>query len=364
MKFTIEKEELLTGLNKISGVAEKNTTLAILSNIMIDVNDNKLKLTASDMVLEVSDVVECQSEVNGKTTVNAYMFHDIIKRLSKDNKIEFELKENLILNIKSGRSKFNIGVLETDGFPVIDTGGYNTEFKLSKDNLNSLINKVKYASSVEETRYYLNGICWHGGNGELKAVATDGHRLAVSSVNVEIDALDNIIIPTKACNVVSKIIDSVIGDVNVFVGEGKIKFEFSDGGVLITKLIDGKFPDYERIIPANNVNTVNLNTLDFLSCINRVSSVLDKNSNSVKLHIQNDILSIMSANGGDTASDELSCVSDGLNLKIGFNVKYIIDALMALDKNTVIHINDSDTAILMKSENDDNFINVVMPLRV
>lgn len=362
MKLTIKKDVLLTGLNKVYGVAEKNTTIAILSNVVLTASDGVLSLLSSDMVLEVSSKVPCDVENNGTTTVNAYTLHDIIKKLSNDNNITLT-QDNGRLIIKSGKSIFKIGTLPIDDFPVMDDGIYNTELKLSKDDLHNLIDKVKHSVSTEEMRYYLNGICWHGDNGVLKAVSTDGHRLSVSSVETNIDELDSVIIPMKTCSIVSRTLDSEIGDIIVGIGENKIKFEFGET-VVTSKLIDGKFPDYEKIIPKNNNSVVNLNSNDLINCIERVGSVLDAKTNAIAFEFKNDVLTISSNHDGNSAIDEISCESNNLELRIGFNAKYIRDALHGLGNNATISFKDDMTAITITPENKDDLLAVVMPLRV
>lgn len=363
MKFTIKKLELLNALNKVYGVAEKHNAIEVLSNILIDSNDNKLSITSTDNVMEVLNTIECFSISNGKTTVNAYTFHDIIKRLDDNNEVCVELLENQLL-ITSGKSKFSIGVLPADTFPIMIDDNFDIYLCLSKDDLNLLINKPKYAVSGDELRYYLNGICVHSSGNGINAVATDGHRLALSRIESDVINLKKIIIPIKACNIVSKLIDTQIDDVTVAVSDNKIKFVLKDT-VIITKLIDGNYPDYERIIPSNNELMVTVNTKDFIECVNRVSSVLDAKSNAIRLEFQNDILTIKSNYNQNSAIDELSCDSNNLIFDVGLNVKYLKDALSSIDcQNTVILLKDEQTAILIKPENNDNYTNVVMTLRV
>ena len=362
MKLTIKKDVLLTGLNKVYGVAEKNTTIAILSNVVLSAKEGKLSLLSSDMVLEVSSNVSCDIETEGDTTVNAYTLHDIVKKLSNDNDITLTQDDNR-LTIQSGKSVFKVGTLPIDDFPVMDDGFYNTELELSKDNLYNLIDRVKHSASTDEMRYYLNGIYWHGSNGVLKAVTTDGHRLTVSSVGLPLDDLEGVIIPIKTCSIVSRVMDGDIGDIKVNIGDNKIKFTFGDT-VVTSKLIDGKFPDYEKIIPSGNSNNVTVNSSDLVNCIERVGSVLDAKTNALAFEFSNDVLTVSSSHDGNSALDEVSCESNGLDLKIGFNAKYIRDALAILGNNASLDFEDNMTAIIVKTEGKDDLLSVVMPLRV
>ncbi len=369
MNFTIDRNTFLKPLGHIYSVVEKRNTIPILSNVLIETNSSKVSLTATDMDMDIVETVECIVSNPGKITVAAHTLYDIVRKLTDGSEIKVELKDTN-LEISSSKSQFILPTLPVDDYPVMTDIEKGSNFSVQSIDLANLIDNTKFAISLEETRYYLNGIYLHvptSNKDKLRAVATDGHRLAQAEIPLPNGAeeLQGIILPRKAVGEIRKLIDSTDGQVKVIISSTKAKFIFPNS-ILTTKLIDGAFPDYQRVIPQKNLNKLIVSNNDFSKAIDRVSTVSMEKSRAVKLSLKGNILAL-NVNSHDlgNASEELEVNYDCDNLDIGFNSKYLLDiAAQIQGKEIEILLSDSASPALITDPDQDGVIFVLMPMRV
>ncbi len=331
MKFTIERAALLKALNRVQSVVERRNTIPILSNVRIEAGDGHLGLNATDMDLDVVDQVTASVETPGATTAPALTLYEIVRKLPDGSEIEFESSEDGQLAIRSGRSRFTLSCLPTDEFPVMSGGDLPHSFSLPAAEIRGLIDRTRFAISTEETRYYLNGIYLHAaernGTPVLRAVATDGHRLA--SVEGPLpkgaEGMPGIIVPRKTVSELHRLIEDTVDDVAVELSETKIRFTF-DSVILTSKLIDGTFPDYERVIPSGNDKELIVACKPFAEAVDRVSAISSEKSRAVKLALSPGML-VLSASSPDqgSATEEIEVDYAGEAMEIGFNSRYLLD---------------------------------------
>ncbi len=372
MKFSIERAALLRALNHVQSVVERRNTIPILSNVLMVAEDGRLALTATDMDLEINEAVAAEVEEAGSITAPAHTLHDIVRKLPDDSIIELSVDvSGNVMSVKSGRSNFRLSCLPVEDFPELGSSDLDISFAIPAADLRALIDKTKFAMSTEETRYYLNGIYIHGtehdGVNVLRAVATDGHRLARFEMPLPEGAAEmpGIIIPRKAVAEVRKLIDEAADVINITLSEAKIKFSF-DHIVLTSKLIDGTFPDYEKVIPANNDKIVEVDPKLFSSAIDRVSTISDGKSRAVKV-IMNGKVMTLSANSPDagSATEDVEINSDVADLEIGFNAKYLMDITSQIEsEGCVLNLADAASPTIIKEAGDSSALYVLMPLRV
>lgn len=370
MKFTIERNALLKALGHVQSVVEKRNTIPILSNVQIEAGDGQLSLTATDLDLAIVDQTAADITQDGATTAPAHTLHDIIRKLPDGAQVGFSLDDRR-LTLDSGRSRFTLSCLPKEDFPVMSAGDMPHRFQVPAVDLKRLIDKTRFAISTEETRYYLNGIYLHVAdvpNGQvLRAVATDGHRLARVEIPVPDGAvgMPGIIVPRKTVMELRKLIDEVEGDVGIVLSDTKIRFIF-DQAVLTSKLIDGTFPDYSRVIPDGNDRLLKIHCGDFAGAVDRVSTISSDKSRSVKLALAEDrvILSVTSPENG-TATEELAASYGFDDMEIGFNSRYLLDILDQIEGDEVdICLADAASPTILKDSSDDRALYVLMPMRV
>jgi len=291
MKVTVERAELLKSLGHVHRVVERRNTIPILSNVLIKAERGKLSLKATDLDLEVIDAIAAEVSPGGSTTVPAHMFYEIVRKLPEGAQVVIEGSgDRAVLSIRAGRSRFTLQTLPESDFPDLAAGEMSHSFKVPAADLKRLIDKTQFAISTEETRYYLNGIYLHpaGGNKEptLRAVATDGHRLAQVELPLPEGAtgMPGVIVPRKTVGEVQRLTESGQGEVSIELSQGKIRFSVGDV-VLTSKLIDGTFPDYARVIPANNDKILEVDKKDFEAAVDRVSTVSSERGRAVKLSL-------------------------------------------------------------------------------
>ena len=358
MKLTIERASLLKVLTHVQSVVERRNTIPILSNVKVETPDGHLSLNATDMDLDIVEQVEADVGQTGATTAPAHTLYDIVRKLPEGAEVELESSgDDGQLTLRSGRSRFTLACLPTEDFPVMSGGELPHEFTLSAADLRAMIERTRFAISTEETRYYLNGIYLHtaerNGTPVLRAVATDGHRLA----SVEV--------PRKAVAELYKLIEDSADDVAVALSDAKIRFSF-DGAVLTSKLIDGTFPDYDRVIPAENDKVVEVDCAAFKDAVDRVSAISSEKSRAVKLAISknNMVLSANSPENG-TATEELEIAYDGGELEIGFNSRYLLDIAQQIDGGDArLSLSDAASPTLIQDTSDTSALYVLMPMRV
>jgi DNA polymerase-3 subunit beta len=371
MKFTIERTDLLRSLAHVGSAVERRNTIPILSNVLIRAENGVLSLTTTDMDLEISESVAANVETAGATTAPAQTLHDIVRKLPNDSVVEIELNaEGTQMTVKAGRSRFKLSCLPIADFPSINTGELPTEMSIPAADVRALIDRTKFAMSTEETRYYLNGIYIHAAQNEgvdvLRAVATDGHRLARFEMPLPEGAsgMEGIIIPRKAIGELRKLIDDAADTINIKLSENKIRFSF-DHIVLTSKLIDGTFPDYQRVIPEGNDKIVEIDPKLFTHAIDRVSTISDGKSRAVKVSLngKNMTISASSAESG-SATEELE-VNGDTTLDIGFNAKYLLDITSQIEgEGCRMVLADASSPTIIQDNSDPSALYVLMPLRV
>lgn len=372
MKLTIERAALLQALSHIHRVVERRNTIPILSNVLLEASGQKLLLRASDMDIEVTETVPCDVAQPGGTTLPAHTFHDLVRKLPDGAHVSLDdTAQSGQLLIKSGRSRFTLQCLPPEDFPDIAAGELPYKFSVPGDALKMLITKTQFAISNEETRYYLNGVFLHLGTEDgrpfLRAVATDGHRLA----RIQIDApagvteLPGVIFPRKAVGETLKLIDDQSGDVHIALSTQKIRVEVGNV-VLVSKLIDGSFPDYARVIPIGNDKRITVSKTEFRQAVDRVSTIAQDRGRAIALAFSDDRISL-SVNNPDQgrAQEEIEAEYSGAPIEIGFNSRYLLDIVSAIDNDRVlITLNDPGSPCIIRDPGSEASLFVLMPMRV
>ncbi len=371
MKISIDRNSLFKSISHVQSIVEKRNTIPILSNILIEAKDNILKLSATDMDISIAETLNCNVVDEGSATVPAHTLYDIIRKIPEGNQIEFIANDGKRFSIRTGKSKFSLACLPKEDFPVIEINKLNTEFRINSSVFLRLIEKTRFAISNEETRYFLNGIYFHkktnNNNNFLSLVSTDGHRLAkIDYQEVEgISNLPGVIIPRKTINELCKLLSDVNEEIFINLDPNKIIF-FIDKIVLISKLIDGNFPDYDRVIPKNNNDILTVNRVSFCEAVDRVSTINNEKSPSIKFKLLNNLLNITSVDAeSGTATEDIVTEYTGKEIEIGFNSKYILEMINQLDDEKVLlKFNDSSSPVIATESSNPNLIYVLMPMRV
>jgi DNA polymerase-3 subunit beta len=370
MKATIERATLLKGLGHVHSVVERRNTIPILSNVLIEAGEEgALKLMATDLDLQVNETVEADVSEPGATTVSAHTLFEIVRKMPEGSQVELIAAEGR-MQVNAGRARFTLATLPRDDFPVIAEGDLPTSFELPAATLRQIIDKTRFAISTEETRYYLNGIYFHVSDEAqpvLKAAATDGHRLARVTVPRPDGAqgMPGVIIPRKCVTELRKLLDEVDGTVQASLSESKIRFGLGNA-VLTSKLIDGTFPDYSRVIPTANDKLLKLDPRSLEEGVDRVSTIASERTRAVKLSLDRDrvTLSVTSPENG-TASEEVSADYAADGLEIGFNARYLLDILGQIEGDVMeVHLADAAAPTLIRENDKAPALYVLMPMRV
>ena len=375
MKATIERAALLRCLSHVQSVVERRNTIPILSNVLIEAEgDNSLRVMATDLDLQVVEHMPAASvDAAGAITVSAHLLFDIARKLPEGSQVSLETAENR-MTVKAGRSRFSLPTLPRDDFPVIVEGDLPTSFEVPARTLAELIDRTRFAISTEETRYYLNGIFLHVSDEDqpvLKAAATDGHRLARFTLPrpAGAEGMPDVIVPRKAVGELRKLLDeSLDGNVQVDLSASKIRFTLGgEGGVVLTsKLIDGTFPDYSRVIPTGNDKLLKLDPRSFYQGVDRVATIATEKTRAVKMGLDGDkvTLTVTSPDNG-TATEEVAAEYRADPLEIGFNAGYLKDILSQIDSDTVeMHLADAGAPTLIRKDENAPALYVLMPMRV
>lgn len=364
MKFVIERHNLLKSLTYIQSVVEKKNIIPILANVKIKAERGLLELTATDMDISIIDRIGADILSEGSTTIPAQMLYDIVRKLPDGSQIAISLESNKIY-LDTGSCHFTLPTLPIDEFPSLDEGEMEIGFSMPASDLKRLVEKTKFAMSVDETRYYLNGIFLHVRDGKLLAAATDGHRLAKISLEAPsgADNMPDIIIPRKTVHELSKML-SRDDEVEIAISKNKIRLSFGDT-MLFSKLVDGNFPDYERVIPINNDKKMGIDSNMLANAVDRVITISSDKARAVKLLIANDNITL-SASGGDigVASEEISAESNATSSEIAYNARYLIEMLSQIPGKAEFVFQDNNSATLVTDMNDLESLYVIMPIRV
>ena len=375
MEIKANSSDLLKALNHIHGIVEVRHTLPILSNIVLSAENNELSLSSTNLDIFCSDKIDAEIVNSGEISVPAITFFEIVKRLPSGSDVILSMgDEDTELILKCGRSKFNLSTLRTEDFPILSDKDLSTNFVISADELSRMIDKTKFAISNEETRYYLNGIFFHKAESNsikfLRAVATDGHRLAQYDIPLPQGAeeITGIIIPKKTVFELRKVLDDADGDVSVSLNENKIKFSFNNLKI-ISKVIDGTFPDYTKVIPQNNDKKFKTNNSELKNAIDRVSAVAineETKSKAIKLTIENNKLNLsVESQSKGSAKEEIDISYSNEKVDIGFNSRYLLDICNEVDGDEIdVNLLDSISPAIILDKTDENLFFVLLPMRI
>lgn len=372
MLFTVERNHFLKALIHITGVVERRNTVPILSHLLLDGEGGTLTLTATDLDLEITEDIAAVIERPGRLALQAHTLHDIVRKFRDGAQVKIEADDdNTSVTISSGHAKFQLQTLSADDFPRLEADEFSTRFEIKASLIKLLLEKTRFAMSVEETRYYLNGVFMHPvqeeGEHFLRMVATDGHRLARCQVELPsgADDVDGVIIPRKTVNELYRLTES--GDENILVemSDQKIRFHLQ-GVVLMSKVIDGTFPDYVRVIPQGNNLKLSVINSDFRAAVDRVAILSSEKGKAVKLSTDKDQL-VVSVNNPDSgrAEEELVAEYDDQPIEIGFNARYLLDIAGLIDGETATFLmSDPGAPTIVQDMGNEGALYVIMPMRV
>jgi len=371
MEFTIDRDAFLKSLGHANGIIEKKTTLPILSNVLIEAKNKKIKITATDLdIIYFEEIVPLEVKKEGSTTTSSSILYDILRKLETSAKVDLSLQNENKLKLISGNSKFNLLCLPAENFPLSQEEDNLKYFEVSRQKFLKLLNKTKISISNDETRHYLNGIYLHKINSENKsylcAVATDSHRLSSSSLEINDNIeIESIILPKKTIFQLIFLLEQSTSDVKITNDKSKIKF-IMDSGVLISKVIDGRFPDYNKVIPTDNEKVLEIKLEDFKNSIERVTTVSSDRKEGLKMSISKDSvqLSVNSPNSGDGV-ESIKGKFNSNDLSISFNSRYLTDIASQIENDSIIiNLKDAGSPVLIKDFSDQNSFHVVMPMKI
>lgn len=371
MKLVIERAVLLKALSPIQSVVERRGTIPILANVRLEADKDQLRLIATDMDIAIVEKVPAQVAEKGATTVPAHMLYEIVRKLPDGANIQLAESDKGKVVISAGQSRFSLASLPVDDFPVMAEGDLAHTFSITTAECKAILEKTRFAISTEETRYYLNGVYLHAANNNgaavLRAVATDGHRLARMEVGLPEGAenIPGVIIPRKTINELYKLVEAGGEKVEISLSESKIRFAVGNA-VLVSKLIDGTFPDYERVIPTGNDKVMEISGKEFSNAVDRVSVITNEKSRGIKLAVGGSklTLSASSAEQG-TATEELSVSYGADTVEIGFNSRYLLDMMAQVEgDNAQFVFADANSPTIVRDPADVGALYVIMPMRV
>lgn len=369
MKLNLQRESLLKPLQQVIGVVERKQTLPILSNVLIDIKDSKISITGTDLEVELIGQIQADASIkSGRLTLPGRKLMDICKALPENAVIElYQEKERVIL--KSGRSRFTLAVLPASDFPCIETQDASLSFSLPQQELRYILQRTLFSMAQQDVRYYLNGMLLETSNHTLKAVATDGHRLALNTIDAPVSEPNKrqIIVPRKGVTELMRILDDDESNVTITISSNHIRVE-SENSVFTSKLIDGRFPDYERVIPKSGNKVVLVNRDALRSALNRTAILCNEKFRGVRFELRKNLLRILANNPEqEAAEDELSVEYTSGDLDIGFNVNYLIDILNVIKSDQVrLTFMGANSSMLVEEPNNegDDSLFVVMPMRL
>lgn len=372
MKLAIERSALLKGLGHVQSVVERRNTIPILSNILLEADGNQLRLTATDLEISMVETLPANVSQPGATTIQAHTFYEIARKLPDGAQVELSTIDAGSLAISAGRSNFKLSCLPKEDFPIMTDGEMPHQFSIGAETLKRLIDTTRFAMSTEETRHYLNGIYLHifeeeGSAQILRAVSTDGHRLAKVDVACPPGAeqMPSIILPRKAVGEISKLADGADDMISIGLSEAKIRV--SAGSITMTsKLIDAAYPDYQRVIPKDNDKSLSVGRAEILAGVERVATLASDKTRAVKFQLEGNVLKLLVSNpDAGSAEEEVEVDFGGDLLEVGFNSRYLTDILSQVGGETVeIRFSDANAPTLMRDPTDEGVLFVLMPMRV
>ncbi|WP_372777052.1 DNA polymerase III subunit beta [Litorivivens sp.] len=368
MKFTIAREALLKPLNLVAGVVERRQTLAILANVQLVLEGQELSLTGTDLEVELIGRVELPSPPasEGEITVPARKLVDICKSLPEGSELEFSLDENRLI-LKSGRSRFTLSTLPASDFPSVDQTESGQSFTVKQGDIKRLIEKTSFAMAQQDVRYYLNGMLWELAATHLRTVATDGHRLAMCTLTAELGISQNaqVIVPRKGVNELVRLLMDDDQDADIQLSNNHLRV-VTPGFTFTSKLIDGKFPDYERVLPRSSTKEVLGDRGVLRQAFGRTSILSNEKYRGIRLLLTSGELKIQANNPEQEEAEEIIAVDyEGPDLEIGFNVSYLMDVLAVMTSDNVkILLSDSNSSALLEEPEASECSYVVMPMRL
>ena len=371
MEFTINRDIFLKSLSHANGIIEKKTTLPILSNVLIEAKASKIKITSTDLdIIYFEEIIPQEVKKEGSTTTSASILYDILRKLQSNAKVELTLISANKLKLVSGNSKFNLLCISSDNFPLSEEDNNQKIFEISPQKLLKLLEKTKISISNDETRHYLNGIFLHKTKLEnksfLSGVATDSHRLSFSSIEVDSNIqIESIILPKKTIFQLIYLLEQSNKPIKISNNKSKIKFEM-DSSVLISKVIDGRFPDYNKVIPKGNDKTLEIKLSEFKNSIERVTTVSTDRKEGLKMFISKDAvqLSVNNPNSGEGV-EKINAKFNSDDLNISFNSRYLTDIASQIENESIIiYLKDPGSPVLIMDLLDKNSFHVVMPMKI
>ncbi len=366
MNIQINREILLKPLTSVTSIVEKRHTLPILSNLLLETKQNKIHLTATDLEMQISLSVESATTGDFSTTISAKKLLDICRSLPDSSEINMATNDSRI-TLKAGKSRFNLQTLPAADYPVMTkTQGASTLVTIGQRQLKDLLKQVEFAMAQQDIRYYLNGLLFEVADNQLNIVGTDGHRLSFTSTELEQSyEKQDVILPRKTVVELIKLLDDTDEKVQIELSSNQVNFSFSNFK-LISKVIDGKFPDYHRVIPTGHQNSFTTERVGILLAMQRASILSNEKYRGIRMVLNNNNLKLISTNSDqEEAEEELEIDYTGDSLDIGFNVTYLIDVLNNTNSEQVaFSFADANSSCLITVPNDKNYKYVVMPMRI
>jgi DNA polymerase-3 subunit beta len=361
------QEKLLSVLQSVAGIVEKRHTLPILANVLVRKNGRDVQFTTSDLEIQIRTAAELEGDAGSyTTTIGARKLIDILRTMPSDQTVTIESQQNKVI-LKGGKSKFTLQTLPAEDFPLVqEAPSFGPVFSVPQKTLKDLLNQVSFAMAVHDIRYYLNGILFVAEGKQLSLVATDGHRLAYASAQLDVEVpRQEVILPRKTVLELQRLLSDAEGAIEMQFANNQAKFAFG-GMEFVTKLVEGKFPDYNRVIPKNHRNSVTLGRAPLLASLQRTAILTSEKFKGVRLNLEGGTLRVASNNAEqEEAVDELDIDYGGEQIEIGFNVTYLIDALANMDQDMVkLELADANSSALFTIPENASFKYVVMPMRI
>ena len=365
--FQSTQDKVLAALQSVAGIVERRHTLPVLANVLIRKIAGEVQLTTSDLEIQIRTQVELGGEDAAfATTVGARKLIDILRTLPSDQLVSLESAQNKLI-LKGGKSKFTLQTLPAEDFPLVqEAPSFGPAFSVPQKTLKSLLNQVSFSMAVHDIRYYLNGILFVAEGKKLSLVATDGHRLAFASAELDVEVpKQEVILPRKTVLELQRLLSDKDGAIELQFAANQARFRF-EGMEFVTKLVEGKFPDYNRVIPKNHKNSVTLGRGALLAALQRAAIMTSEKFKGVRLNLERGSLRVAANNADqEEAVDELDIQYDGTAIEIGFNVGYLIDALANMGQDMVrLELNDGNSSVLITIPDNESFKYVVMPMRI
>jgi len=367
MKFAVSREALIKPLQLVVGVVERRQTLPVLANVLLVIEGSQLSITGTDLEVEIIGRLQLETAPgDGEITVPAKKFLDICRALPENSQIEFSLKDQKV-TVKSGRTRFTLSTLPANEFPAVEQGEKDLNFTCEQNEIKRLIDRTSFAMAQQDVRYYLNGMLWEVRPGELRVVATDGHRLAMCTrpINVEISELKQAILPRKGVIELSRLLNDGEASVEISLGSSHIRAITNDY-TFTSKLVDGKFPDYERVLPKGGDKIVLGERAALKQAFARTSILSNEKYRGVRLELEENQLTLVANNPEqEEAQDQVGVEYSGESLEVGFNVSYLQDVTNVLDSEQIkITLSDSNSSALIEEPENSDAAYVVMPMRL